>query len=149
MNNKVLIGFFVALLVIFVGLPMASVAKKMYMVKASMSEASGPTEKPPPAPPLLNEGNLTGTAWVVKTPEIPCPVTIALNPGGQATATVPDVFRDIAKSMIGTDTLTGTWSVNGAKLTASVVFQNKTQTVDCDIIGDRIFFKDKEIKRAP
>jgi hypothetical protein len=147
-NNKILIGFFVALLVIVLGLPMISVAKKMAMGQTAGGASSAPVVKPPPAPPLLNSSNLVGTAWEVKTDDIPVAVTIHMNAGGQAVATVPPMFAPLARGYLGTDTLTGTWSVSGAKLTASVTVKDKTETVDCDIIGDRVFFKDIEVKRV-
>jgi len=133
-----------------IGIPFLSTIKNIIVMQMAMSEEdttpAGP--KPPPSPPLLNESNLVGTAWVVKHPQIPVAVTITLNSGGQAVATVPPEFSALAVQMIGTDRLTGSWSVNGAKLTASVDFRGQKHTVDCDIIGDRIFFQDREIKRA-
>ena len=75
-------------------------------------------------------------------------VTITLNSGGQAVATVPAMFAPIARQMIGTDTLIGNWRVDGAKLVASVEFQGKKHEIACDIIGERIFAGDIEIKKV-
>ncbi|MCC6145736.1 MAG: hypothetical protein IT368_18165 [Candidatus Hydrogenedentes bacterium] len=143
MNNKLLIGFFGVLLVLFLGLPL--VAGVVQKNRGDSGGAAAPVEK---APPLLKTANLTGTAWEVKTPDIPVAVTIALNPGGQAVATVPPAFSALAKQMIGTDTLMGTWKAEGAVMTASVSFKGEMKTVQCDIIGDKIYFKDKEITRV-
>jgi hypothetical protein len=145
------VTFFVVLAII-IGVPFLNILKTVIMLQMAQSEmqeeASKPGTKPPPAPPLLNESNLTGTAWIVRHPQIPCPVTIRLNPGGQAVASVPPEFAPLARQFIGTDTLVGTWRVDGAKLIASVDFQGKTHTVECEIIGDKIYYGDKEIQRA-
>ena len=101
----------------------------------------------PKAAPLLNAQNLTGSVWNVKTPEMPIAVQITLNGGGQAVAKVPPLFSAIAIKQIGTDTLTGTWSVQGDKLIAKVEFQGKGYEVACDIIGDKIYYQDREIPR--
>ncbi len=150
-NKKVLIIFFVVLGII-IGVPFLNVLKSIILLQMAQSEmqaeASTPGTKPPPAPPLLNESNLAGTSWIVKHPQIPCPVTITLNPGGQAVATVPPEFAMLARQFIGTDTLVGSWRVDGAKLIASVDFQGKTHSVECDIIGDKIYYQDREIQRA-
>jgi hypothetical protein len=145
MNTKLLLGFVGVLLVLFLGLPLVSgVVKK----NAGGSDGSGGSSSVPKAPPLLNTANLTGTAWQVKPEGVPVAVTIQLNPGGQAVATVPPMFAQMAKQMIGTDTLTGTWKAEGAVLTASVNFKGEMKTVNCDIIGDKIYMKDQEITRV-
>ena len=142
MNKKLLIGFGVVLAVLVI-LPIAG------QLAGGMGGASSqPVEKPPPEPPKWNSSNLVGTAWEVKTKDLPVAVTITLNSGGQAVATVPAMFAPIARQMIGTDTLTGNWSVNGAKLIASVEFQGKKNEIACEIIGERIFAGDLEIKRV-
>ncbi len=148
--NKKILGIFFLILFLVIGVPFLAVIKNIIVLQmaASSQEDTPAGPKPPPAPPLLNESNLVGTAWVVKHPQIPVAVTITLNAGGQAVATVPPQFSALAIQMIGTDKLVGTWRVDGAKLIASVDFQGKTQTVECDIIGDRIFFQDREIQRA-
>ncbi len=99
------------------------------MAQSEMQEeASKPGTKPPPAPPLLNESNLTGTSWIVKHKDLPCPVIIRLNAGGQAVASVPPEFSMLARQFLGTDTIMGTWRVDGEKLFASVDFRGKTYT---------------------
>jgi len=152
--NKKILGIFFLILFLVIGVPFLAVIKNIIMVQMMMNsadtkeEASGPTTKPKPAPPLLNESNLVGTSWIVKHPSIPAPVTITLNAGGQAVATVPPELRALAIQMLGTDHLVGNWQVNGGKLIASINFQGKTHSVECDIYGDKIYFQDKEIKRA-
>ena len=96
--------------------------------------------------PYWNAGNFAGTAWEIKHPEIPVPVIIYVYDGGVAQARIPAAFAPMARQMIGTDTLTGTWSIAGATLTASVTFQGKTQSVNCEINGQRIFAKDDKGK---
>lgn len=153
MNWKIL-GPFIAGVVIFLLVPMLP----MIMALVSGGGADSPVAaNVKAAPPLLNVGNLTGTSWQVKTPEIPIAVVITLNAGGQAIASLPastpPMMVEMAKKMAGSDTFTGTWTVEGAKLVASVTFQGKEKKVSCDIIGDKIYFKDKdgnnrEIQRA-
>jgi len=149
--NKKILGIFFLIIFLVVGVPFLAVVKNIIVLQMAMSsqeEPAQPGKKPPPAPPLLNESNLVGTAWVVKHPQIPVAVTITLNSGGQAIATVPPEFSALAIQMIGTDRLAGTWSVNGAKLIASVDFKGQKHTVECDIIGDKIYYQDREIQRA-
>ncbi|OQB43411.1 MAG: hypothetical protein BWY09_00193 [Candidatus Hydrogenedentes bacterium ADurb.Bin179] len=145
MNTKILIGFFV-LLAIFLLLPV--VAQIIRSTGGGGGELGGPPPPGPKAEPLLNASNLVGTAWNVKTPEMPIAVTVTLNSGGQAVATVPALFAPIARQQLGTDTLTGNWSVQGNKLIASVTFQGKGFQVECDIIGDKIYYNNKEIPRV-
>ncbi len=151
--NKKILGIFFLIVFLVVGVPFLAVIKNIITVQMMMNssdnqDSSTPSNKPTPAPPLLNESNLVGTSWVVKHPSIPAPVTITLNAGGQAVATVPPELRPLAIQMLGTDQLVGNWSVNGGKLIASVNFQGQTHKVECDIYGDKIYFQDKEIKRA-
>lgn len=141
MNKNLLIGFAI-FLVIFLALPLVLSAVRGGGSQASV-RPTGPAEAP-----KWNTENLVGTAWSVKTPDIPVAVTINLGPGGQATATAPAVLAPIVKAHLGTDTITGTWRVEGAQLIASVDLKGKTTTVACDILGDRIFYQDKEIKRV-
>lgn len=102
----------------------------------------------PPAEPLLDESSLAGTAWSVKTKDIPVPVTINLNAGGQAVATIPPALSALARQMLGTDIITGTWSVQGPKLIASVMLQGKEISIACDIVGDKLMYEGAEIQRV-
>ncbi|NLN93405.1 MAG: hypothetical protein GX130_08880 [Candidatus Hydrogenedens sp.] len=142
MNKKILIGFAV-FLVIFLVLPLVLSVARGANGSETSARPTGPAE-----PPKWNAENLVGTAWSVKTPDIPVAVTINLGPGGQASATAPAMLAPIVKAHLGTDTIMGTWRVEGAKLIASVDLKGKTTTVACDILGDRIFYQDKEIKRV-
>lgn len=143
MNKKLLIGFGVGLAVLIVFPIVAGLA-----AGGGSTASDKPVERPPAEPPKWNTGNLINTAWEVKTKDLPVAVTISLGAGGQAVATVPPMFAPIARQMIGTDTLKGTWKVDGAKLIAAVEFQGKNHEVACDIIGERIFHGDIEIKRV-
>jgi len=149
--NKKILGIFFVVLFIVVGVPFLTVIKNIIVVQMANSgenAAPAPVEKLPTDPPLLNESNLVGTSWVVKHPKLPAPVTITLNAGGQAVATVPPQLAPIAIQMLGTDKLVGTWSVNGAKFIATVNFQEKEYKVECDISGEKIYFENREIQRA-
>jgi hypothetical protein len=146
MNKEILIGFAVVLALLLVAPVVINLVRGGGQTAAPADTQEGPAFKK--EPPLLNESNLTGSAWEVRHPELPCAVTIYLNQGGQAVATVPALFRPIAKKMLGTEQLAGTWSVSGDKLTASVQVQDKTQTVQCDISGDKLYFQNKEIPRV-
>ncbi len=145
MNKKLLIGFGVALLALIIVTPLLSPQGG-----ANQGRKGTKTSAPAPVmqPPELDAASLTGTAWEVKAKELPCAVTIHLNPGGQAIATVPPFFRPIAKKMIGRESLIGTWSVESEKLIAAVEFQGKTKKVECTISGKKVFYKDKEIARV-
>lgn len=142
--NKTVLIVFIVLLALFLLLPIVS---QVVRSSGSGGELGGAPPPGPKAAPLLNATNLVGSAWNVKTPEMPIAVTITLNNGGQAVATVPPLFSKIAKMKIGTDTLTGNWSVQGDKLLAKVEFQGKAFEVSCDIIGDKIYYNNQEIKR--
>lgn len=144
MNKTVLIVFAV-LLAAFLLLPIVA---QVIRSTGGGGELGGP---PPPgakAAPLLDATNLVGSVWNVKTPEMPIAVQISLNAGGQAVATVPPLFAPIARQKLGTDTLTGTWSVAGDKLNARVEFQGKAYDVACDINGDKIYYQNREIPRV-
>lgn len=143
MNKNLLIGFGV-LLAVFLVLPIVATLLRgggdSGSVRVPTAEESGP--------PKWNAENLVGTAWSVKTKDIPVPVTINLGSGGVATATAPAMLAPIVRAHLGTDTITGTWRVEGAKVIASVSVKDKSATVDCDIRGDRIFYQDKELQRV-
>ncbi|HOV33484.1 MAG TPA: hypothetical protein PLX23_08990 [Candidatus Hydrogenedens sp.] len=153
MNKKILIIFFVILFIV-VGVPFLTVIKNIIAIRSAMSGENATTEpvkELPKGPPLLNESNLAGTSWVVNVPvsgSMVVPVTITLSAGGQAMATVAPQLAPVAIQMLGTDKLVGTWSVNGAKFIASVNFQGKDYKVECDIIGDKIYYQNREIQRV-
>ncbi len=146
MNTKILIVFIVVLVIVLV-LPIVAQVIRGGANSPQVSDAELTSLKQD-AVPLLNETNLVGTGWNVKTPDIPVAVTITLQPGGQAIAQVPAAFAAMARQMIGTDTIMGTWRVQGSQVIASVVYRDKTHTVVCDIVGDRLFFENTEIRRV-
>lgn len=143
MNTKVLLIFF-AVLVVFLVLPVVV----NIIQAANVPEGETLNPNAPKAAPLLNEANLVGSAWTVKTAEMPIAVTISLNAGGQAEAKVPAAFAALARAQLGSDTIMGTWSAQGDKLIAKVEFKGQTHTVACDIIGNKLFYDNKEIVRA-
>ncbi len=148
MNKNAIIGVCVVAAVIL-GLPVVmDVVNQQGGGGGEAASESGGAPAVPNEPPLLNTANLTGSAWEVRTPDLPVAVTITLNPGGQAVATVPATFRPIARRMLGTDTLTGTWTASGADLTATVNVKDETHTVTCKISGDKVYFDGKPIKRV-
>ena len=91
--------------------------------------------KPPDIPPLLNEGNLTGSVWEVE-PKPGIKIKVTLNPGGQAVAMTDN---PLVKQLAGTSTLPGTWRVSGAKLHVATKFQGKDIATDLVIAGDKIY----------
>jgi hypothetical protein len=92
-------------------------------------------------PPLLNKTNLVGSIWEVSVSGLP--VNVALEPDGKATASSDNmVVRQLAKAQIGSETLSGTWDVDGAKLTVKTKIKNKEQTTDLVIRGNQVYSKD-------
>ncbi len=142
MNKQLLIGFGVVLAVIVLGVPVLSQVKKESGGGSSAQSSSGPAPAVGSVPPALNASNLSGTVWEVKVQGFPIQVT--LNAGGSAVAHT-DSF--IVKKMAGTDTLHGNWSVNGAKVTATIQIKDKTESINIDIIGDKLYYDGQEIKR--
>ncbi len=98
---------------------------------------------PPPAvaapttlePPLLNAQNLVGSMWEVE-PRKGVKVSVTLNSGGTATAFTAN---PLVKQLAGTDTLSGTWSVDGAALNVSTHFQGKDLSTKLTISGDKVY----------
>ncbi|NLV46183.1 MAG: hypothetical protein GXY07_16975 [Candidatus Hydrogenedentes bacterium] len=87
----------------------------------------------PSGPPLTAE-TLVGTAWEAASPY--GPVVIELGPNGQAVAT---------HSMVGT--ITGKWSANGNKVTASVSFMGESMSLDAEISGSTLKVQGQSIRR--
>ncbi|HQB03348.1 MAG TPA: hypothetical protein PLY90_08635, partial [Candidatus Hydrogenedentes bacterium] len=106
MNKNLLIGFAV-LLVVFLVLPIAA----SFLRGGSSGSAAPVISAEEAGPPKWNSENLVGTAWSVKTPDIPVAVTINLAAGGQAIATAPAILAPMVKAHLGTDTIVGTWRV--------------------------------------
>lgn len=150
MDNKVVLGIFVGVLVLFLSVPVLSTLKSSETggggssasKPASSGESKPAAPAPGSAPPLLNAGNLVGSVWAVSGSGIPGTVEIECQANGVAIARHP-----MAKLLTGQDTITGTWKVEGAVLTATVTAMGKTENVKCDIIGDKLYHKGEEIKR--
>ncbi len=92
----------------------------------------------PSDPPLLNASNLPGSVWEVEVQK-GIKIQVTINPGGQAVA-YTDNF--LVKQMAGTDTLAGSWSVEGNKLKVAAHFQGKDYGTDLIISGDKVYNKD-------
>jgi len=138
---KLLVGAIVAIVVIVVAVPLVgNLVSSQKGGETPQKEGEAPAV--PNEPPLLNNDNLLGSVWEAKISGFP--IQITLNPGGQAVA-----FSDspIVKSMAGTDTLTGTWSVSGNKLSVAVDIKGKSQKIDLHISGMDIYYENKPIKR--
>lgn len=132
MNKTVLIviGVVVALLLALPALSaLKSGAGTATAPSASVGEApAAEASKPAVAvqPPLLNAGNLVGSAWSVQG------ITINLGAGGVASAQTP----------IGP--VQGTWTVEGANLTVKAM----GRTAVGQISGDQILIDGQPIQRV-
>jgi hypothetical protein len=84
-----------------------------------------------------------GSVWAVTGEGIPGEIQFECQANGVAMARSP-----LLAAVTGQVTITGTWKVEGAALTATVTALGQTQTVKCDIIGDKLYYKDQEIKRV-
>jgi hypothetical protein len=92
-------------------------------------------------PPLLNKENLTGTKWEVTVQGFK--VNVALEPDGKATASSDNMLvRQIAKSQLGSETISGSWDVDGAKLSVKTKVKDKEHSTDLVISGDKIYSKE-------
>jgi hypothetical protein len=146
MNWKVVVPIIVVVVLILV----VPVVMKKGSAPETAPDTSGATAAPPQpaaAPPLLDAASLTGSVWKVKTGDLPVALDLALNAGGQAVASVPGPLAMIAKQKIGSDTFTGTWSVEGATLNCSFQVGDKTQSFKAEIIGDKIYMDEKGVKK--
>ncbi len=118
-----------AVIIVFLALPIVMQAVQM----------AGPpptVEKPATLdPPLLNAQNLPGSVWEVE-PRKGVKVSVTLNAGGTATAFTSN---PLVKQFAGTDTLSGSWSVDGAALNVSTNFQGKDVSTKLTISGDKVF----------
>jgi len=149
MNNKLLIGFFVALAVVL-GLPLVSQVQRgaptaPAAVPVPAERVSPPVPQQQPAPPpaprpqaqaprLPTAADLVGTAWEMKTPE--GAVQVQLNQGGQAIASHP---------MVGN--LNATWRVSGSRLTVKATFMGQSQTVTCEIGPEALWYNGQPVRR--
>lgn len=143
MNWKIL-GPFIVAVVFFLVFPILPALLQMASIASAPDVVADPNApKPGSLPPLLNEGNLPGTMWEVE-PKKGVKIQVTLNAGGQALA---HTDNKLVQQFAGTDTLPGTWSVNGAKLSVATTFKDKEYKTDLDIIGDKVYKDGIEIKR--
>ena len=155
MNKNVIIAV-VVIAVVVIALPIGlSVMKKGQQEGAASGPAtsSGSATTAPAAPagvPGLTAATLSGSQWNVTIPDIPLPIKIALNSGGQAVATIdnPTVQDLIRKENNGIYPVQGQWSVSGDKLKVSVTVKGQSRGIDADIRGQKLFFQGKEIPRV-
>lgn len=96
----------------------------------------------PAAAPALTADALANTRWSLKIQGIP--VTVAFLPGGKATATAP-----ILKAVAGSETVEGTWAINGATLTLTAMAKGESQTGTFQISGDQILVDGQPAQRLP
>lgn len=122
------IGAAVAL-VVFLGFPIGLQVARM--------AGPAPTVEMPKVldPPLLNADNLPGTVWEVE-PQRGIKVVVTMNAGGTAVAVATN---PLVRKLVGTDTLPGSWSVDGAKLKVSTTFQGKNYASDLTISGNNLY----------
>ncbi len=134
MNMKVLGGFLAALLVVLV-LPVVVRVATGTMPGMAGGGGGAPVEAPTNLePPYWNNSNFAGTRWEVRIRNIP--VQVQFNAGGQAIAHTDNAM---VKMMAGTDTLPGTWNIDGSTLTLTASFQGKDMKTTATISGRQIF----------
>jgi len=127
-SKKMWIGAVVAL-VVFLGFPVG-------MQVARMAGPAPKVDMPTVLePPLLNADNLPGTVWEVE-PQKGIKVVVTMNAGGTAVAVATN---PLVRQIVGTDTMTGSWSVSGAKLNVSAMFQGKNYGEALTISGDKLY----------
>lgn len=127
-SKKMWIGAAVAL-VVFLGFPIG--------VQVARMAGPAPTAEMPAVlePPLLNAANLPGSVWEVE-PQRGIKVVVTMNAGGTAVAVATN---PLVRQYVGTDTLPGSWSVDGANLTVSTTFQGKSYTENLTISGNKLY----------
>jgi hypothetical protein len=125
----------IVLVVIVLTLPVWAPLVSQGSTQATPNTGQSDKPKPPDIPPSLDEASLTGTVWEVE-PKPGIKIKVTLNPGGQVVATT-DSF--LVKQYAGTDTLTGTWQVSGAKLHVATQFKGKDVATDLVIAGDKLY----------
>jgi hypothetical protein len=122
------IGAAVAL-VVFLGFPIG-------LQVARMTGPAPKVEMPKVLePPLLNADNLPGTVWEVE-PQKGIKVVVTMNAGGAAVAVATN---PLVRQLVGTDTMTGSWSVSGPKLKVSTTYQGKNYATDLTISGTKLY----------
>lgn len=141
-DNKFLLVFG-AVLVVFLGFPIVMQAARGG--KPTATAAGTPVAgaeaaaQPAKAPPLLNEANLVGSEWEADVQGFPIKVTVAA--GNVVYASSP-----MAKQLYGVDFVEGRWHVNYDKMNMVVSFGGKEYQFDFEIIGDKLFYHNPNLK---
>jgi len=146
MNKSVVVAI-VVIAAIVIGVPL--IAKVMQ--SSNTAPAGGDAEAPgsdsgeaapsaPTAAPALDANSLTNSQWSMRVDKIT--LTVTFLPNGVLQAQSP-----LLKALVGTDTVGGTWAVNGANLniTATAGGQNVSETAI--ISGDQIIVKGTPARR--
>lgn len=148
MNKSVIVAI-VVIAAIVVGIPLIAKVMQSSNTSSGSPEAAGSeagasgTEAVAPAAtaaPALDANSLTNTQWAIKFDKIT--LTVTFLPGGVLQAQSP-----MLKVLVGTDTVGGTWAVNGANLNISATAGDKTVSETAIISGDQILVKGSPAKR--
>jgi hypothetical protein len=148
MNKSVIVAI-VVIAAIVVGVPL--IAKVMQSSNSSSGStdsagsetgASDSLSATPAAivAPALDANSLSNTQWAIKFDKIT--LTVTFLPGGVLQAQSP-----MLKVLVGTDTVGGSWSVNGANLNISATAGDKTVSETAIISGDQILVKGSPARR--
>jgi hypothetical protein len=144
MDKKVIIAI-VVIAVAALAIPLLSkVASNQPAAPAgkAATDKAAPTAAAPTAAPALNADTLANTKWSLKIKGIP--VTVSFMAGGKATASAP-----ILKALAGSETVEGTWTVEGANLTLTAMAKGQAQTGKFQISGDQILVDGQPAQRLP
>ena len=152
MSKNVIVAI-VVIAAIVVGVPL--IAKVMQSSNSSSgstdsgaagSEAAAPgTDSAAPvatSAPALDANSLINTQWSIKIEGVPVPLTVSFLANGVLQAQSP-----MLKALVGTDTVGGTWAVNGANLNISATAGDKTVSETAIISGDQILVKGSPARR--
>jgi cytoskeletal protein RodZ len=141
--NKTVVVAIVVIAAIVVGVPLAA---KVMQSSESSSESgdtapSADAAAPAPTlPPALDANSLTNTQWSIKVDKIS--LTVTFLPNGVLQAQSP-----MLKIVAGTDTVGGTWTVDGANLNITATAGDKSVSETGIISGDQIIIKGSPAKR--
>ncbi|HOK88557.1 MAG TPA: hypothetical protein PK379_00885 [Candidatus Hydrogenedentes bacterium] len=146
-SNKILIGFFVGVVVLLAA-PIVvkqvrdrqgGTAAPDVSSQAGQPSATGGPSLPPGAPPgvldppLLNEANLTNASWQAKVDNYVLKITLA--PAGVVLVTNP-----MLKTLIGMDVIQGSWRVQGDRVYVSFVLGGNQYDLSLKIGGSNLYF---------
>lgn len=144
MNKSVIVAI-VVIAAIVVGVPL--IGKVMQSSNSSSgsadSGAAGADSAAAPAAtaaPALDANSLTNTQWSMKIQKVS--LTVTFLPNGVLQAQSP-----MLKALVGTDTVGGTWAVDGANLNISATAGDRTVAETAVISGDQIIVKGSPAKR--